>query len=76
MVSASSLTDSIISVHTKDAPSLMFTMDRSYAEQYFIKTGSNTIDVHMASLRKKLGQVGNQIETVRGVGYRFSDLAH
>lgn len=40
MVSASSLTDSIISVHTKDAPSLMFTMDRSYAEQYFIKTGS------------------------------------
>lgn len=35
-----------------------------------------TIDVHMASLRKKLGEVGNQIETVRGVGYRFSDRAH
>jgi two-component system, OmpR family, phosphate regulon response regulator PhoB len=32
-----------------------------------------TIDVHMASLRKKLGNVGNQIETVRGVGYRFAD---
>jgi DNA-binding response OmpR family regulator len=32
-----------------------------------------TIDVHMASLRKKLGPVGDQIETVRGVGYRFSD---
>lgn len=32
-----------------------------------------TIDVHMASLRKKLGTVGDQIETVRGVGYRFSD---
>lgn len=31
-----------------------------------------TIDVHMASLRKKLGQLGAQIETVRGVGYRFS----
>ena len=31
-----------------------------------------TIDVHMASLRKKLGLVGNQIETVRGVGYRFA----
>jgi DNA-binding response OmpR family regulator len=30
-----------------------------------------TIDVHMASLRKKLGEVGAQIETVRGVGYRF-----
>lgn len=35
-----------------------------------------TIDVHMASLRKKLGDVGNQIETVRGVGYRFSDRPH
>lgn len=35
-----------------------------------------TIDVHMASLRKKLGAVGNQIETVRGVGYRFSDRGH
>jgi two-component system phosphate regulon response regulator PhoB len=32
-----------------------------------------TIDVHMASLRKKLGVVGDQIETVRGVGYRFAD---
>lgn len=36
-----------------------------------------TIDVHMASLRKKLGTViGNQIETVRGVGYRFTDRAN
>ena len=34
-----------------------------------------TIDVHMASLRKKLGNIGNQIETVRGVGYRFTDRA-
>ena len=31
-----------------------------------------TIDVHMASLRKKLGLIGHQIETVRGVGYRFA----
>lgn len=30
-----------------------------------------TIDVHMASLRKKLGDLGNDIETVRGVGYRM-----
>lgn len=35
-----------------------------------------TIDVHMASLRKKLGALGNSIETVRGVGYRFTDRAH
>ncbi len=31
-----------------------------------------TIDVHMASLRKKLSPLGKQIETVRGVGYRFA----
>lgn len=31
------------------------------------------IDVHIASLRKKLGPNFNQIETVRGVGYRFKD---
>lgn len=31
------------------------------------------IDVHIASLRKKLGPNFNQIETVRGVGYRFID---
>lgn len=31
-----------------------------------------TIDVHMASLRKKLDSVGDSIETVRGVGYRLN----
>ena len=31
-----------------------------------------TIDVHMASLRKKLDTMGDQIETVRGVGYRLA----
>jgi len=30
-----------------------------------------TIDVHVRSLRKKLGEKGSLIETVRGVGYRF-----
>ena len=32
-----------------------------------------TIDVHIRSLRKKLGDNANAIETVRGVGYRFRD---
>jgi two-component system, OmpR family, alkaline phosphatase synthesis response regulator PhoP len=31
------------------------------------------IDVHIASLRKKLGPTFNWIETVRGVGYRFKE---
>lgn len=32
-----------------------------------------TIDVQMFSLRKKLGETGKKIETVRGIGYRFND---
>lgn len=33
------------------------------------------IDVHIASLRKKLGPTFDWIETVRGVGYRFRETA-
>jgi DNA-binding response OmpR family regulator len=32
-----------------------------------------TIDVHIRSIRKKLGRFADRIETVRGVGYRFQD---
>jgi two-component system phosphate regulon response regulator PhoB len=32
-----------------------------------------TIDVHIKSLRRKLNDAGDWIETVRGVGYRFRD---
>ncbi len=32
-----------------------------------------TIDVHIASLRKKLGTAGKLIETVRGIGYRMKE---
>jgi len=32
-----------------------------------------TIDVHIRSLRKKLGDKADLIETVRGVGYRFAE---
>ena len=33
------------------------------------------IDVHIASLRKKLGPTFDWIETVRGIGYRFKEDA-
>ena len=33
--------------------------------------GSNTVDVVIRSLRRKLGAVADRIETVRGVGYRL-----
>jgi len=32
-----------------------------------------SVDVQILNLRKKLGDIGNLIETVRGVGYRFKD---
>lgn len=35
---------------------------------------TRTVDVHIGTLRTKLGEAGNQIETVRGVGYRIEVL--
>lgn len=34
---------------------------------------TRTVDVHIASLRTKLGSAGECIKTVRGVGYRMED---
>ena len=36
---------------------------------------TRTVDTHVTRLRKKLGDVGSYIETLRGVGYRFRDLS-
>jgi two-component system phosphate regulon response regulator PhoB len=32
-----------------------------------------SVDVQVAGLRKKLGEMGGYVETVRGVGYRFKE---
>jgi two-component system, OmpR family, phosphate regulon response regulator PhoB len=34
---------------------------------------TRTVDTHVKRLREKLGDAGNYIETLRGVGYRFRD---
>ena len=34
---------------------------------------SRTVDVHIGTLRTKLGDCGDYIETVRGVGYKMED---
>ena len=34
---------------------------------------NRTLDVHIRTLRAKLGELGNYIETVRGVGYRMGE---
>ena len=36
---------------------------------------SRTVDVHITALRRKLGPTADCVETVRGVGYRFSEGA-
>jgi two-component system phosphate regulon response regulator PhoB len=35
---------------------------------------TRTVDTHVKRLRQKLGNAGEYIETVRGVGYRFADM--
>jgi two-component system, OmpR family, phosphate regulon response regulator PhoB len=44
-------------------------MDAAIGEDAIVL--ERTIDVHIKSLRKKLGDAADLIETVRGVGYRF-----
>lgn len=34
---------------------------------------TRTVDMHIRTLRQKLGEYGQQIETVRGVGYRLEE---
>jgi len=34
---------------------------------------ARTVDTHVRRLREKLGALGNSIETIRGVGYRFRE---
>jgi two-component system alkaline phosphatase synthesis response regulator PhoP len=36
--------------------------------------GTRTVDVHITTLRQKLGEYGNLIDTIRGVGYRFGGV--
>jgi DNA-binding response OmpR family regulator len=53
---------------------------RAFARDYLIErvwgydaAGSDrTVDTHVLRLRKKLGTVGDRIETVWGIGYRFA----
>ena len=35
---------------------------------------NRTLDVHIRTLRAKLGEAGSLIQTVRGVGYRFTEV--
>ena len=58
-------------------PNMVFTreqlLERVWGFDFF--GDSRTVDVHIRSLRLKLGAAGGQIETVRGVGYRLRETA-
>jgi two-component system phosphate regulon response regulator PhoB len=62
--------------HLARRPGWVFTrhqiIDAARGEEYPVTDRS--VDVHIVGLRKKLGQSGKAIETVRGVGYRFKEL--
>lgn len=40
---------------------------------YNFEQGNRTVDVHIQSLRKKLGNAGENIKTIRNVGYKVGD---
>ena len=46
-------------------------LDLALGQDHFVL--NRTIDVHVSSLRRKLGAAGDMVETVRGVGYRLKD---
>ena len=55
-------------------PDIVMTRDRLLEEiwGYDFDGETRTVDVHIRTLRQKLGACGDKIETVRGVGYRMS----
>jgi two-component system phosphate regulon response regulator PhoB len=53
-------------VYTRDT-----LLDRVWGYTY--EGYARTVDTHIRRLREKLGDLGNYIETIRGVGYRFRE---
>jgi two-component system, OmpR family, alkaline phosphatase synthesis response regulator PhoP len=56
-------------------PGWVYTRERiiDFAQGEDVLITERTVDVHVVSLRKKLGERASMIETVRGVGYRFRE---
>lgn len=47
-------------------------IDASRGDEYVVTDRS--VDVHIVGIRKKLGEFGDYIQTVRGIGYRFMEI--
>ena len=59
----------ILARHPGRSFSRSYLLDRVWGEEY--DGGDRSVDTHMVRLRRKLGDVGGQIVTVWGVGYRL-----
>ncbi|XCP87094.1 response regulator transcription factor [Roseburia hominis] len=61
--------------HLMENRGIVLTRDRLLEEiwGYDFDGETRTVDVHVRTLRQKLGSAGERIETVRGVGYRIGD---
>jgi two-component system phosphate regulon response regulator PhoB len=59
-----------------ERPDHVHPRDQLLAEIWRVKPGNTTrtVDTHVKRLRDKLGAAGGMIQTVRGVGYRLSEL--
>lgn len=69
------LTEFGILQYLASRPGFVRTRDQIIAAVHGKSTvlSSRTVDVHITALRRKLGGLGDCIETVRGVGYRFGE---
>ena len=58
-------------------PGIVFTREKLLNQiwGYTFEAESRTVDVHIRTLRQKLGPCGSYIETVRGTGYRIRENA-
>lgn len=56
-------------------PGWVFTRPQiiDYVRGYEYSISPRTVDVHVSSLRKKLGSAGQMIESLRGLGYRLKN---
>ncbi len=54
-------------------PGILYTRERLFNEVWSenIVGETRTVDMHITTLRQKIGSYGKMIETVRGIGYRF-----
>ena len=57
-------------------PDIVFSRDRLLSEVWGVDYlgESRTVDIHINTLRKKLGREGSRIETVIGVGYKMEGI--